>query len=386
MICRKCSNVCSEGQVFCAKCGTPLAPDSGALRPSVAPVPTSSKKPSIWPKLALGFLLLCIGSMFSTGLPPLGAAFVALLMVGGVAYLFSKKLGPKKLRQIAAIVAAGSVLGVVSSYARTDRLQREREAQQASAEQAERERQEQLARVPGLMEAVRAGAARADWEPAAAAYEALQKIDPGSASQLAAEASQVQSALAREQQERQLAARKQEVATAIADARKLVADKGLCDTPLAIKNVWTVFRTLTPADPEYADAKAITPKLEACRAKTGKALSKGVMDLMQQQRVGIRSKLDQHFLENNLDVDVSVSGADKDQITLRNVLFGNRAFVHKMTAEGDILQTLQKVGFQRVTFSNGFGKSQHFDLEPDREDNAGDKVLGDMGLGEPLKL
>jgi hypothetical protein len=324
--------------------------------------------------------------MFSTGLAPLAAACVALLMVGGVAYLFSKKLGPEKLRKVAAIVAAGGVLGVVSSYVRTDKLEREREAQQASAEQAERERQAQLARVPALMEAVRAGAANANWEPAAAAYEALQQIDPSSARQLAAEASQIRSALDEQQRMRQLALRKQEVATALADAKKLVADKDLCDTPLALKNVWTVFKTLTPADPEYAEAKALTAKLEACRAKTEKALTKGVMDLMQNQRVGIRTKLDQHFLENNLDVDVSVSGSNKDQITLSNVLFGNRAIVHNMTKEGDILETLQKVGFKRVTFSNGFGKSQYYDLQPDREDNAGDKVLADMGLAEPLKL
>ena len=82
----------------------------------------------------------------------------------------------------------------------------------------------------------------------------------------------------------------------------------------------------------------------------------------------------------------SVSGSNKDQITLSNFLFGIRAIVHNMTKEGDILETLQKVGFKRVTFSNGFGKSQYYDLQPDREDNAGDKVLADMGLAEPFKL
>ena len=68
-----------------------------------------------------------------------------------------------------------------------------------------------------------------------------------------------------------------------------------------------------------------------------------------------------------------------------------RAMVHKITdggsmAEGAFLANLQKIGFRRVMFSDGFDFGSYYDLEPDNESSAGAAVLSGVGLGDPLVL
>jgi len=107
---------------------------------------------------------------------------------------------------------------------------------------------------------------------------------------------------------------------------------------------------------------------------------------MRKQRVDMQATMDRLLLDAGFDVEVSVTGQNKDGIILRHISFGNRAVVHAMTNKTPFLDNLEKVGFKKVTFSDGFGKTQDWHLVPEREDNGGDRTLAGMGLDKPLKL
>jgi hypothetical protein len=69
----------------------------------------------------------------------------------------------------------------------------------------------------------------------------------------------------------------------------------------------------------------------------------------------------------------------------------SKAVVHKFTdagsmREGSFLSNVQKAGFRRVTFSDGYDFGIYYDLEPEDEARGGAIVLAQVGIGVPLAL
>lgn len=378
MICPHCSAANPNQNGFCGNCGFKL------LRP-VAPVVEARRAGPWWLKLFVACTLVALGFMVSRSLAPLLAVPAAMLLAAGTVYLLVKKLGPQILRVGTLLVALGGLIGIPASFAHREQQEREAQLRHEAMQEAERQRQADLARVPTIVVEIKSRAASAAWEQAAASYSELARIDAAKAAELSSEHSAIQAGLAKLAEERRVAERKQQISKAIVSATKVVNDKKVwCNTPESIKEVWDVLKTVKPTDADYAAAKAITPKLEQCRKGTERRLTDEHRKLRRHQRQLFASTIDKHFLDNGLDVEVAVGGSNKDRLTLTNIMFSNRAVVHNL--DKSAIEMIRGAGFKRVSFNDGFGGGQYFDLRPDPEYNAGPQVLSGMGLGEPLKL
>ncbi|MCY1008400.1 hypothetical protein OV079_23150 [Nannocystis pusilla] len=177
--------------------------------------------------------------------------------------------------------------------------------------------------------------------------------------------------------------RKLDVGAWIAEANRAAAEQ--CDTPLAIGEAWKHLRQVGPADSGFKDAKKAAAKLEKCRKSAERTLGKALRDLMITQRTEWAQRYETQLLDSGLDVRVSLLGKYKDMVKIRWVLLG-RATVHQLTKDGEMLQELQKIGFKRVTFSDGYFESWYFDLEPADEANGGAAALRGVGLERPIRL
>lgn len=172
---------------------------------------------------------------------------------------------------------------------------------------------------------------------------------------------------------------------AVSNAMAVAGDADKCDTPLAISEAWEALKKIPADDPSYKKAQQATAKLEKCRKKVERAFDKGIRDVMIAQREAYVETLDRAMLESGFDATASVSGKHKDKLRIEWVLMG-RAAAHQLAHEGGILAGAEKIGFKRVTFTDGFYESFYWDLSPQSEDGGGKAALGGMGLGEPLKL
>ena len=195
-----------------------------------------------------------------------------------------------------------------------------------------------------------------------------------------------QEAQARTQEER----RRQAVLAGLGRAKTLVADPKECDTPKSIADTWTLLRVVKKDDPEWPAATALVPKLEACRRKVERSLSQGLQAIMVTQRENWARQAEKKMLDEGMEVDFILSGSKKDQLTMKWVLMSKVA-VHQITkdgsmGEGSFLGQMQKVGFRRVTFRNGYDFGVYYDLTPSNEASGGNTVLAGMGIGTPLKL
>ena len=143
-------------------------------------------------------------------------------------------------------------------------------------------------------------------------------------------------------------------------------------------------------DPEWPETTALVPKLEACRRKVAQSLSAGMQTIMVAQRQAWAKQAEKTMLDQGMEVDFVLSGEKKDRVTVKWVLM-NKVAVHKITkdgslSEGAFLGQMQKVGFRRVTFSDGFNFAVYYDLQPPDETTGGNTVLAGLGIGTPLKL
>ena len=71
--------------------------------------------------------------------------------------------------------------------------------------------------------------------------------------------------------------------------------------------------------------------------------------------------LERFYLSNNLDTHISVRGKFNTIITIECVLF-NRPLIYKLVNEGDYLQTLKKVGYEKAIFTDGYEQIWTYDL------------------------
>ncbi len=121
-----------------------------------------------------------------------------------------------------------------------------------------------------------------------------------------------------------------------------------------------------------------------------KTISSGMHELMVLQRTNTAKNLEKNFLDNGLDIRVSLGGRYKDRLTLTYVLM-SRPLAHQITqqssrGEGTVLGNLERVGFKAVTFSDGYNESWSYNLDPTDESQGGLLVLKEHGLAEPLRL
>lgn len=152
------------------------------------------------------------------------------------------------------------------------------------------------------------------------------------------------------------------------------------------QKAWSLVKTIQPEDKEHKLVKnKIVPKLDRCRKKDIRDTQRALDKVMAAQRVNIGKNIDSIFLDNNMDVRIKTYGKNKTKIRLTYVFFSNRVWIKKMTDAG-LLTRLEKVGFKRVTFSDGFGRSTYYDLSPPSSKEANEKVWREKGFMLPLAV
>jgi len=71
--------------------------------------------------------------------------------------------------------------------------------------------------------------------------------------------------------------------------------------------------------------------------------------------------LRQHYLDENLDIKVSVTGQRNDRLKMQFVLF-NDVWTNKFQ-KGDLLDEIRKLGFRRVELTDGYDYSVYWDFK-----------------------
>lgn len=229
-----------------------------------------------------------------------------------------------------------------------------------------------------LFQQVQAAMAANDWREAAKLNGQLKAADP---------AFPVQPETERAIKEH---LRMLDVADGIAQAQRVASDTKQCDQPKAIADAWTKLKETRSTDSQWSAALAAVAQLETCRKNIERELSAGMRQIMIAQREAWAEKADRTFLDQGMNVAISLDGANKDHVTLKWALM-SRAAAHKLTDAGSLgpdsfLGSLQKIGFMRVTFSDGFDEAWSYKLHPEDESSGGTVVLAEHGIGAPLRL
>ena len=84
------------------------------------------------------------------------------------------------------------------------------------------------------------------------------------------------------------------------------------------------------------------------------------------ERVAYAVILRNRFLDLGADVKVSVSGAKRDHITLRWIMF-NDVWTHRIRKPDGIAMDMVKLGFRRVDITDGYDYHVYFDINRDTD-------------------
>ncbi len=231
--------------------------------------------------------------------------------------------------------------------------------------------QQLIASLPAKLTDIEAKASAGQWSEAGAVCDEVKPVASGNAG--------IVSACERVDVER----RKVMVGGWIFEAREVAAQE--CDTPKSIADAWSHLHKIHEGDEGYRAAKKVAVALEKCRRKAEKTLDAGVRGVMIAQRERHANVFEAAMLDSGIDLSVTLRGKYKDEMKIRWILLG-RVTVHQLTKDGELLAGLQKVGFRRVTFTDGYYESYIYDLEPDSEEGGGKIALAELGLDTPIKL
>ena len=366
--CPFCAEEIQGAALVCRYCQRDLPRTSSADVEAVATPPVSSKPTSnlklVGPiAIAVGFGMSAFMSSVGPGIFVMWVGF-GLLLPGSAGFKFGGGL-------ILSIVLG--MLGL--SFATNDAQSR---AASQQREQATEQQRQAGQRAESILAETKQAMAAKQWREAAKLNLEIGTLNPSLPGRAEAEK------LIQEH------VRVLDVADGLNEAARVASDVQQREQPTAIASAWAKLKQARPTDASWHAASAAAGSLEVCRKSTERQLSAGLQKMMMAQREAWSQKTDTIFLDNGMNVAISLAGATKDRATLKWALM-SRADAHKLTDGGSMKPTsflggLQKIGFKRVTFTDGYDESWSYTLEPENETKAGTMVLAHHGLGEPLAL
>jgi hypothetical protein len=219
------------------------------------------------------------------------------------------------------------------------------------------------------------------WEEARARLVEASKLRPGDPG-LIEKGAKIDAELARAEEEK----RRATVAEGLVLVEEVVGSREKCRTASWVSSAWSRLRQAVPGDPEIEKVRGLAGKLEKCRGESRKALEDYYADYYAKRREERADLMETTFLREGMDVRAKVGGKNKDLLTLTWVLFG-RATVFRMVDGTDFLETLEFLGFKKVTFSTGFGEYYYYELEPgDLAASAAGAEMVRLLISNPIRL
>ena len=178
-------------------------------------------------------------------------------------------------------------------------------------------------------------------------------------------------------------------AQGVKDALALSKNKGKCNSPDSIGEVWRLLSMNRSVDPGFKKAQKALPKLEGCRKKAAIAHTAKAKKTAIKDRVAFAKALGKELKEHGITAQAKPQGKDKVVLTVKCNKATSKQ-LNDVTAsgaieEGTLLGRLQAVGFTKVTFA-AKGKPLVFELSPASDTARAEQELEELGLSSPFAL
>lgn len=118
-------------------------------------------------------------------------------------------------------------------------------------------------------------------------------------------------------------------------------------------------RTALRAIPDQDSAK---PRAKALLASFDKREAEGNAYTAREARKAFVSNLEERMLSNGMSATVTAEGKDARLLRIKFVL-ASKAFAYQVANRTDLVDRAFALGFQRVTFDDGFGKQYYYTPE-----------------------
>lgn len=128
-----------------------------------------------------------------------------------------------------------------------------------------------------------------------------------------------------------------------------------------IEELYGHLNYITSENEDYAESLKIRENLVPIQKKIDAYMMKVAEKLQMSQREILAQQFEQIFLDQGMDIYVTIKGKNKDILNMKYILC-SRPFIHQFNKEEKLLVGLSKGGFKRIQCETGYGEKWWLDL------------------------